>query len=1041
MQYQSIDKYQILEEIASGGQGTVFRAWDTRSGQVVALKVLHPHLASDSAILDRFHREAQLAAAVSHPNITAIYEVGQDGNSHFIAMEFLPDSIHNLIVSTGRLPVDRAVDICHQSAEALEAAHQGGIIHRDIKPQNLLVAPDGTVKVTDFGIARATALSTMTRTGALMGTPNYMSPEQAQGQRVDIRSDIYSLGIVLYQMLTGQLPFEANTPYEVIRQHVEQTPERVRRLRSDIPSTIERIVNQCLEKDPRRRFQTPAELVQALRQVYPNLGSSRRQQPQRQPPQQPQLVAAPERRESRRRERPDTTWMQSWARAWQRAHRNRWAWTLPIIPIIIALSVAAVRLDVVDVGSIAALLSPGAESSEPANSGSEGDFATSVEVVDIPDANLRTEIARILRKPDGSPITAGEMARITRFNAPRSNIRDLSGLEYATNLETLALPGNSVTDTKAIAGLTQLRHLNLGENSIGDLTPLAGLTNMQILDLRNNSISDLSPLSGLINLRALFLDENPITDLSPLVANPGLVSDVELVLCGLPLNSRSLDQHVPKLVNRGVNVELCGPTAEVPATPAPAVGPVTPTPSTQTRAPRPTNIGNNVNSRGMVDPYGLGIHVVDLTPELLDELAWPRKLMGDSSGTRGVYVVDTVPGGLSVRMGIRPRDVIYDVVHIQGIGSRRWPVSKPAEFHELMAEGWLGGEGALVWVRREGPGGVFSDVKSHVLEPSGDIRPVDIPQPLTEERCCILFGELNWESARAQNRIAQYIIEHGFEYPTGLLEGALPPLIDSVRSGEIDVLMEIWLPNQAKSWEEGLINGELIDLGPSLGNDWQNTFVIPRYLQEEYPELDHVNDLTNPRFRALFDADGDGKARLVGCAIGWICHEINQQQIQGYGLQGQVEFIAAENQQALFDSLYNAYENRAPWLGYMWGTAEPALLLDLVRLDEPPYTEQCWSTDKACAFGDSAIVIGAHSTLVERAPEVAEFLRRWTFDVGEYAEVGRWLAESSGSSLEEAALFWLNANGSLWNQWVPADVARRVQLALDAELWAEGWPN
>ena len=175
MQYQSIDKYQILEEIASGGQGTVFRAWDTRSGQVVALKVLHPHLASDSAILDRFHREAQLAAAVSHPNITAIYEVGQDGNSHFIAMEFLPDSIHNLIVSTGRLPVDRAVDICHQSAEALEAAHQGGIIHRDIKPQNLLVAPDGTVKVTDFGIARATALSTMTRTGALM------SPEQAQG--------------------------------------------------------------------------------------------------------------------------------------------------------------------------------------------------------------------------------------------------------------------------------------------------------------------------------------------------------------------------------------------------------------------------------------------------------------------------------------------------------------------------------------------------------------------------------------------------------------------------------------------------------------------------------------------------------------------------------------------------------------------------------------------------------------------------------------------------------------------------------------------
>ena len=168
MQQQTIGRYQVLEEIVSGGQGTVYRAWDTANGTVVALKVLHPHLASDLGVLERFRREAQLAAAVVHPNITTIYEIGEDGNRHFIAMEYLPDSIHNVIQSVGKLPIERAVDICYQAAMALEAASRRGIIHRDIKPQNLLLAPDSTVKVTDFGIARATAMTTMTQTGALM---------------------------------------------------------------------------------------------------------------------------------------------------------------------------------------------------------------------------------------------------------------------------------------------------------------------------------------------------------------------------------------------------------------------------------------------------------------------------------------------------------------------------------------------------------------------------------------------------------------------------------------------------------------------------------------------------------------------------------------------------------------------------------------------------------------------------------------------------------------------------------------------------------
>ena len=264
----------MLGEIASGGQGTVYRAWDTASGRVVALKVLHPYLAGDPVTLERFRREAQMAAEVTHPNITTIYEVGQDGDLHFIAMEYLPLSIHNLIRSQGSLPMERATEICLQAAKALQAASLRGIVHRDVKPQNLLLAADGSVKVTDFGIARATAASTMTRTGALMGTPHYMSPEQAQGQRVDIRSDLYSLGTVLYQMLTGQLPFESDTPFEVMRRHIEERPTPVTWLNGNVPAAVERVVDRCLEKDPERRYQTPEALDRDLRTAMSTVGNA-----------------------------------------------------------------------------------------------------------------------------------------------------------------------------------------------------------------------------------------------------------------------------------------------------------------------------------------------------------------------------------------------------------------------------------------------------------------------------------------------------------------------------------------------------------------------------------------------------------------------------------------------------------------------------------------------------------------------------------------------------------------------------------------------
>ena len=292
MEQRRIGRYQILEEVASGGQATVYRAWDTSTGQVVGLKVMHPHLAGDPSYLERFRREARLAASVRHPNVVRIFEVGSDGDIQFISMEYLPLSVHDLIQAQGSLPIDRAVDIGYQIALALESAHQHGIVHRDIKPQNILLAPAGTVKVSDFGIARAANLSTMTRTGALMGTPHYMAPEQAKGERATIVSDLYSLGVVLYQMLTGEVPFDAETPWEVIRQHIEAQPARVRQVRGDVPRVLERLVSRSLEKNPSRRYATPGELAQALREAVPEAFKAR---PAEQAPVQRVAEAAPQR--------------------------------------------------------------------------------------------------------------------------------------------------------------------------------------------------------------------------------------------------------------------------------------------------------------------------------------------------------------------------------------------------------------------------------------------------------------------------------------------------------------------------------------------------------------------------------------------------------------------------------------------------------------------------------------------------------------------------------------------------------------------------
>ena len=259
---QQIGRYQILDEIASGGQGTVYRVFDPDTGQIVALKVLHAFLSKDSSYVERFRREASLASSIDHPNVVKIFEVGQDGDKHFMALEFLPESLARVIESGPQMPINATAQFGLEVADGLAAAHALGIVHRDVKPQNVLIGQDGTAKVTDFGIARSESLATMTATGAVMGTPHYMSPEQAQGERADARSDVYSLGCMVYQMLAGEVPFTGETPLAVIRQQIEVQPRRLRERRKDVPRSLEAVIDRAMAKDPKRRYQSAGEIAQ-----------------------------------------------------------------------------------------------------------------------------------------------------------------------------------------------------------------------------------------------------------------------------------------------------------------------------------------------------------------------------------------------------------------------------------------------------------------------------------------------------------------------------------------------------------------------------------------------------------------------------------------------------------------------------------------------------------------------------------------------------------------------------------------------------------
>ncbi len=266
------NRYELEQKIGEGGMARVYRGRDLRLNRRVAVKVLHNHYASDVGFLRRFHHEAQAAASLRHSNIVDVYDVGQDGDIHYIVMEHVDGSdLKNAILQSAPFPVDHAVAIAVDVAEGLDAAHRLGMVHRDIKPQNIIVSPDGQVKIMDFGIAKSNLSTALTETGVTFGTADYISPEQARGQAATPQSDIYSLGVTLYEMLTGRLPFNGDSSIAVAMQHVGDDPPFPRMFNPRIPPQLEQLVLRMLSKNPAERPASARELIRML-QAYRSAG-------------------------------------------------------------------------------------------------------------------------------------------------------------------------------------------------------------------------------------------------------------------------------------------------------------------------------------------------------------------------------------------------------------------------------------------------------------------------------------------------------------------------------------------------------------------------------------------------------------------------------------------------------------------------------------------------------------------------------------------------------------------------------------------------
>jgi serine/threonine-protein kinase len=281
-------RYQIVAELGKGGMGAVYKALDTQINEEVAIKLIRPEIAADEKKLERFSNELKLARKIAHKNVCKMYHLEKGEETPYISMEYLEGKdLKKLIWEKETLPAEEAVGIAQQVCEGLVEAHRLGVVHRDLKPQNIMIDKDGQAKIMDFGIARSVEAPGVTQTGVIIGTPDYISPEQAEGQEADHRSDIYSLGVIMYEMVTGSVPFKGDTALSVALKHKAQLPLDPRKHNPAIPDELSRLILICMEKDRNRRYQTARDLLDDLRNIEHGLPRVPKSAPTAKPSLQP----------------------------------------------------------------------------------------------------------------------------------------------------------------------------------------------------------------------------------------------------------------------------------------------------------------------------------------------------------------------------------------------------------------------------------------------------------------------------------------------------------------------------------------------------------------------------------------------------------------------------------------------------------------------------------------------------------------------------------------------------------------------------------
>jgi eukaryotic-like serine/threonine-protein kinase len=317
------DRYELVELIGKGGMSSVFKTHDRLLDRIVAIKVLHPHFTDDEEYVERFRREARSVAQLSHPNIVTVIDRGEDQGRQYIVFEYVEgENLKQLLLRTGAMPVRDVLLLGLQMARALAFAHARGLVHRDVKPQNVLLNDDGQAKMTDFGIARSVDVEGVTITGTVLGTSEYIAPEQARGQRVDAQTDVYSLGVVLYELLTGAVPYEGETFVTVALQHVNEPVPSVLERRPDTPPRLALAVERAMAKSPDQRFESMDELVGELEACLDDLDPSSEDATM--------ITRGPVAARGRRRERPP-----------RHRRRRRYGVLWPVAAVLGVLAVAA----------------------------------------------------------------------------------------------------------------------------------------------------------------------------------------------------------------------------------------------------------------------------------------------------------------------------------------------------------------------------------------------------------------------------------------------------------------------------------------------------------------------------------------------------------------------------------------------------------------------------------------------------------------------------------------------------------------------------